>query len=261
MMVYLFSCVLAAAVLLSMFGQGGGVLYTPAQLWFGIGFHEAATTSLFLIMVTSISATLVYRKEQRIDWPLAIALESATALGGFAGGVLSESFSAASLSFLFSAVLVFAAYTMIRTSLHEGTPRHDSWGYLRWQRRLGNETYAVNMALALPLSLVAGLMSGLLGIGGGLLKVPLMVLILHIPIEIAVGSSALMVGFTAAGGFAGHLIHGHWNWHISLILAAAASVGGQIGSRVSLGLNKRRLHTGSRPECVGLGRVLRGYDN
>lgn len=241
MIVLLSFCILAAAVLPSMLGQGGGVLYTPIQTFFGIGFHEAATTSLFLIMVTSFSATLVYRKEQRIDWALAIVLESATALGGFCGGFVSGSFSPAVLSLLFAITLALAAYWMLVVPRHGDVPDSNPQHAFNWQRRLGDVSYRVNIPLALPLSFFAGAMSGLLGIGGGLLKVPLMVLVLHIPFEIAVGSSALMVGLTAAGGFAGHVVHGHWNWQMSLVLAVAAFVGGQIGSRVSLGLDKKRL--------------------
>ncbi|MEJ2009439.1 MAG: TSUP family transporter [Acidobacteriota bacterium] len=66
------------ASVFSALGQGGGVLYTPVQLFFGIEFHTAATTSLFLIMVMSLSATMVFRKAEMVDRPLAIELESST---------------------------------------------------------------------------------------------------------------------------------------------------------------------------------------
>jgi len=66
------------AILFSILGQGGGVLYTPLQVWSGIDFHTAATTSLFLIMVMSLSSSIVFRKAKRIDWPLAIVLEMVT---------------------------------------------------------------------------------------------------------------------------------------------------------------------------------------
>jgi uncharacterized membrane protein YfcA len=99
----------------------------------------------------------------------------------------------------------------------------------------------VDLALALPLSFLAGALSGLVGVGGGLIKVPLMVLVLGVPMDIAVGSSALMVGVTASGGFAGHLLHGHWSWKLSLVLAVVVFVGGQIGSRLTVKLEKARL--------------------
>ena len=68
-----------------------------------------------------------------------------------------------------------------------------------------------------------------------------MVLLLNIPMDIAVGSSALMVGITAAGGFTGHLSAGHWHWKISLILGLAVFLGGQIGARKALAIDKKKM--------------------
>jgi len=78
-------------------------------------------------------------------------------------------------------------------------------------------------------------------VGGGILNVPLMVLFLGIPMDIAVGSSAFMVGLTSAGGFIGHVISGHWDWKLSLILSIAVFIGGQIGARISIRANKQKL--------------------
>ena len=86
------------AVVFSVLGQGGGVLYTPIQVWAGIDFHVAATTSLFLIMIMSLSASIVFRKANKIDWPLVLVLESSTAVGSFAGGLWSNRFSGEALS-------------------------------------------------------------------------------------------------------------------------------------------------------------------
>jgi len=237
-------CMFAIAVVFSMLGQGGGALYTPLQVWLGIDFHEAATTSLFLIMVTSVAASLVFQKAKRIDWPLAIALESVTTAGGFAGGLGSGWLTGSALSLIFSGVIGAAAILMIRPMKDREPCAHGRGGWLAWRRRLGEQTYCVNMALALPFSFLAGALSGLVGVGGGLIKVPLMVLVLGVPMDIAVGSSALMVGLTASGGFAGHLLHGHWSWKLSLVLAAAVFVGGQIGSRITVRLDKRKMKMG-----------------
>ena len=241
MMWALGACMLAAAVLLSMLGQGGGSLYTPIQTWFGIGFHEAAATSLFLIMATSFSSSLVYRKANRIDWHLAITLETITAAGGFFGGIVSEALSGMALSLLLAGVLAIGAYFMIRWPEADPRPAGRPAGRFAWQRTLGERSYQVNMAIGLPISFVAGTLSGLLGLGGGILKVPMMVLLMGIPMEIAVGSSAVMVGMTAAAGLAGHVVHEHWNWRTSLVLAAVVFVGAQIGSRISLGMEEGRL--------------------
>ena len=230
-----------AAVGFSLLGQGGGVLYTPIQVWSGIDFHVAATTSLFLIMVMSLSSSLVFRKANRIDWPLALVLESSTAVGGFCGGLWSGLFTAEFLSVLFAAVVALAAYSMVRPFNTHRPAGAGQDGFWHWRRELGGQHYRVNLAVALPICFLVGLVSGLVGVGGGVLKVPMMVLLFGIPMDIAVGSSALMVGLTAAGGFAGHVTNGHWDWRTSLILAAAVFAGAQIGSRISITLDKRRL--------------------
>ena len=233
----------AVAVVFSMLGQGGGVLYTPIQVWSGIDFHVAATTSLFLIMVTSLSATIVFRKAKRVDWPLAIALETVTALGGLIGGIASGRFSGRLLMLLFALVIAFAAIFMVRDFQRDHDCRAPS-RLFGWRRRLGEQQYCVNLLLALPISFAAGAISGLVGVGGGILKVPMMVLLFGIPMEIAVGSSAFMVGLTAAGGFAGHVVSGHWDWRVSLILAAAVFVGGQLGARTSVGIDRKKMKKG-----------------
>ncbi|RMF71119.1 MAG: sulfite exporter TauE/SafE family protein [Planctomycetota bacterium] len=237
------ACMFVVALVFSMLGQGGGVLYTPIQVWSGIDFHVAATTSLFLIMTTSLSATIVFRKAKRVDWPLAIVLETVTAVGGLIGGLTSGRFSGPFLMVVFAAVIAFAAIFMVRDFQwdHECAPRSS---FLSWRRRLGDREYCVNLAVALPISFLAGAISGLVGVGGGILKVPMMVLLLGIPMEVAVGSSAFMIGLTAAGGFAGHVASGHWDWRVSLILAVAVFAGGQIGARLSLGLDRKRMKRG-----------------
>lgn len=232
---------LVVAIVFSMLGQGGGALYTPIQVLAGVNFHVAATTSLFLIMVVSASSTLVFRKSKKVDVPLVLVLEAVTASGAFAGGLGSVKFTGSSLSIGFAGFIVFAALFMIfpvRTGQRDGSAKG---GPFRWRRTLDDQQYSVNLAIALPASFAAGLASGLLGVGGGLLKVPLMVLLLGIPMDVAVGSSALMVGITATTGFAGHVVHGHWDWRVSLILAVAVFVGAQIGARFSLKINKKTL--------------------
>jgi len=240
-LILLFVCMLAIATGFSMLGQGGGALYTPIQVWLGIDFHEAATTSLFLIMMTSLSATLVYRQAGRIDWPLALVLESVTALGGLTGGLSSGRFSGALLSEVFAGIVAFAALFMVHEFHAPAATTRPAGGLFLWHRQFGEQRYRVNLLIAIPASFAAGLASGLVGVGGGILKVPLMVLLLGIPMQVAVGSSAFMVGLTAAGGFAGHVAVGHWNAKTSIILAVAVVIGAQVGARLSIGVDPDRL--------------------
>jgi uncharacterized membrane protein YfcA len=236
--------VFGVAVAFSMLGQGGGTLYTPLQVWLGVPFHRAATTSLFLIMVTSLSASIVYRRAHEIDLPMALTLEAATWPGGLVGGLISDWFSGSALSLVFAAVVAAGAVFMIRPPASHRLRPDAPNSFLNWRRHVHGHAYSINLALALPVSFLAGVVSGMAGVGGGLIKVPLMALALGVPIDVAVGSSALMVGVTASGGFAGHVMRGHWDWRASLLLAAAAFIGAQVGSRITLRLDKDRLERG-----------------
>ena len=135
-----------------------------------------------------------------------------------------------------------AGFFMVKTFAPPDTGHSNRW--MAWNRTLDAHRYNVNLLIALPASFGAGLVSGLVGVGGGILKVPLMVLLLGIPMEIAVGSSAFMIGLTACGRFAGHLWNGHWDWRTSLLLALAVFAGGQIGSRISIKTDKDKLKKG-----------------
>ena len=229
------------AVVFSALGQGGGVLYTPIQLFFGIDFHIAATTSLFLIMVTSLSSTVVFRKAGMVDWPMAFVLESTTIVGAFVGGLFSGRFTGRSLTYFFAAVITFAAIFMVKRFKMEHDCATVASSVFQWARHVGNDTYCINLALALPISFVAGAASGLIGVAGGILKVPMMVLLFGVPMNIAVGSSAFMVGLTAFGGFFGHLAAGQFDWRVALVLVPGIFLGGQIGARRAVKVDKVRM--------------------
>jgi hypothetical protein len=229
------------ATVFSSLGVGGGVLYTPAQLLFGIEFHTAASTSLFLIMVTSLSATLVFRRAATVDWPLAIVLETTTTFGAFLGGLFSGHFSGRFLIYLFSGVIAVAAFFMVKHFEIPNRCGETPGGFFRWRRGVGIEKYCVNLALALPIAFVSGVISGLIGVSGGILKVPMLVLLFGVPMGIAVGSSAFMVGLTATGGFLGHLAAGHIDWRTALILTPGIFIGAQIGARMSVKADKKKM--------------------
>jgi uncharacterized membrane protein YfcA len=238
---FFYLAMFVVASVFSSLGVGGGVLYTPIQLFFGIEFHTAATTSLFLIMITSLSATMVFHKAATVDWPLAIALESSTTLGAFLGGLYSGYFSGRFLIFLFSGVLAVAAFFMVKRFQIRNRCDEGPSGFFRWRRGLGFQTYCVNLGLALPIAFVAGVVSGLIGVSGGILKVPMLVLLFGVPMNIAVGSSAFMVGLTASGGFLGHMAAGHFDWKMALALAPGIFIAAQIGARTSVRVDKTKM--------------------
>jgi len=235
---------LIAAFIASLFGQGGGSLYTSVQIWFGVDFHTAAATSLFLILVISLSSTLVFRRAHEVDWGMALALEVPIALGAFAGGMLSHFVSDRNLALLLAVLLVAAAWFMVRQPAENRSATHPaSSSRWIWQRKTGGDVYWLDLRMVLPIMLSLGILTGMVGIGGGILQMPAMVLLFGVPMSIAVGSTAFMVGLTAAAGLVGHLSMGHFELHYAVVLALPVFIGGQIGSRISVRLDQERLKT------------------
>jgi uncharacterized membrane protein YfcA len=233
---------LIAAFIAGLFGQGGGVLYTPLQVWSGVDLHTAAPISLFLILIISISSTLVFRKAHHVDWKTALVLELPTTLGAFIGGTLSQFVSSQILGLLLFSLLVVAAWFMLHPPAETVRPRKESrpsrW---IWKCAWGSNTYQLDLRLMVPVMLTVGILTSMVGIGGGALKVPLMVFLFGIPVPIAIGSSAFMVGLTATAGLLGYISVGHFNWTAALLLAIPVFIGGQIGSRLSIHLNAQHL--------------------
>ena len=192
-------------------------------------------------MVTSLSATLIYRKADHTDWAMAVMLEVPTTAGAFAGGLLSDRISAGALFVLLALLLALSGFLMVRPLALGADRQTEASHFWVWQRTRGERTYSLNLLTITPVMLAVGMLTGMVGIGGGVLKVPAMVLLGGVPMEIAIGSSAFMVGITAAGGLVGHLSAGHWDWQTALVLAVGVFAGGQIGSRVSIGMDKQRL--------------------
>lgn len=208
------------------------MLYVPLLLALGLEFGDAASTSLAVIMVTSASASVSYFHSRRIDWRLLLTLEPLSTAGAFAGGFFAGHISDFILKIIFSGVLMVTCYLMFRSPV-AGVDRMDlpeqgvSAGN---QMRSG---YRAKLPQLIFISALAGSISGMIGIAGGTLKVPVMVLVGGVPISIAIGTSAAMVGMTAAAGFAGHFASGHFSLLLLMPALIAAILGGQIGPRIS----------------------------
>ena len=231
--------ILGIAALFSTLGLGGGALYVPLLLATGVPFHQAAATSQTVIVAVAASALLVFHRAGFVDWKLVLLIEPATDLGALLGGYLSQHVPAAVAEGLFATVIVIGAMFMLRPL--PTVPQEPKRGFPYWTRTLGDATYSVNWLVTVPLMVAAGFLAGMLGVGGGMLKLPLLVLISHVPMKVAVGSSALMIGLTSLFGLTGHAAAGHFDPALALPLAVAGFLGAQVGSRVSISLDQRHL--------------------
>ncbi len=222
----------------SMIGMGGGILYVPILLLAGFSIKTAPTISLALITAMSLSALFTFWRNRKVDWKLALVIDPPTDIMAFVGGYFSNQVPAPVLEGLLAAVLIVAGVMMIRKGkpFEPRTTDAEKWWY--WNRHFGEHHYRVNLPLVLTATALIGILSGMLGITGGIIKLPIMVLFCGVPMDIAVATSTVMVAVTAISGFVGHALSGPVMWSTALILAVSASAGGFLGSHISLKTNR-----------------------
>ncbi len=188
----LFVTGLAAGVLGALLGLGGGIFLVPAlTLVFHFPIRVAVGTSLVAVIATSAGVAAMMPPGRGADVPLALRLEVATTAGAIAGGLLAGYVAPQTLGFLFSAaVFLTAGYTFYKG--RRRTREHVT-------EKLFSRYYTVrHWPAGLGMSFFAGMASGLLGVGGGFIKVPIMYAIMGVPMGVATATSNFMVGITAA---------------------------------------------------------------
>jgi uncharacterized membrane protein YfcA len=183
---------LMAGILGAVMGLGGGIFLVPLlTLVLDLPIRIAVGTSLVGVIATSAGVAAFAPRGRGGDVGLALRLEMITTAGAIAGGLLAGAVSARLLSILFAAVVfVTAGYTLYKGRRQRGTSA---------QELLFFRDYRIRHWLAgLSGAGMAGLVSGLLGVGGGFIKVPIMYAVMDVPLGVATATSNFMVGITAA---------------------------------------------------------------
>jgi uncharacterized protein len=223
-----------AGALGALLGLGGGVFLVPfLNLVLGFPFTVAAAISLTTVIATSSTVSAARAGKQLINMKLGMLLEVATAAGSFLGGVTAQFVSQSALQRLFGFVAAIVALIMLSRLRRRNVildPAADPGvlgGRYHEDESGGTVTYRVKrLPLAVVASFVAGNVSSLLGIGGGIIKVPVLNAWCGIPLRAAAATSAFMIGVTATAGATIYYGHGQ----LEPALAAAAVLGVQLGS-------------------------------
>lgn len=220
---------LAAGFAGGLLGVGGGFLMTPVLiLLFNMPPHVAVATSLFAVTMTSMSSTLYYARRGMIDYYLGMALESASVLGAIVGAHTAIALPGNVIEIGFGLVL---GYASIKMALEKGA-RGGEGG--------GGEGYR-HLWAGIAASFAAGILSGMLGIGGGTVKGPIMMLIMGVPVHTAVPTSSFMIGLTAAAGTIVYLAAGYVDAVVAALLSLGVFAGAQAGGRVAVRMKPRLL--------------------
>jgi len=207
----------------SLTGIGGGLIITPIlTLVLGIPIHQAIGTSLCCVIATSSGAAASYVEHRLSDIRLGMTLELTTTLGGVTGSLVAAMLSREALAILFAFFLSYAGSTMARRSFKAEAVNPG-----------GVEAYQVKrLPLGLCGSGAAGMISGMLGVGGGIIKVPLMYLAMGVPFKVATATSNLMIGVTAAASAFIYYARGDVWPLITAPTAVGVYVGAALGARL-----------------------------
>jgi uncharacterized membrane protein YfcA len=225
------------AALMTMTGRGGGNFYVLAVALSGYGMHEAATTGQFILIVSSLAATILFGRQKVTDWRLVLLIGSMTLVSAFFGGFFSGAFNDRWLKIIFALFITIASVLMLKPVKKEAGMKNRFTLVVN----SGAESYYINLLLVVPVVVVTGFISGMVGISGGSFLVPLMILAIRVPMHIAVGTSTTLVMVTASAGFLGHLSQGHFDYQLALPLAVAGLLGGVLGARMTSKIPPKKL--------------------
>jgi len=223
-----------------MLGLGGGVFYTPLQILLGIDFNDAVTTSLLLIFVTSLSSSYVFMRRGLVVLSFVFVAEIFTASGSFLAGYLAPSMNKDILLFFLVAILFINSYLMIRPPNYKPMEKADSLFNYKFLLPDGSEL-AMNLMFVGPAFFMSGAIASLVGIGGGALKLPIMVVLLGFPVRFAIANSAAMIVITSIAGIAGRAVQMDINWEFGLMASGVVFIGSRAGAKMSLKTSPAKL--------------------
>jgi hypothetical protein len=236
-----------AGVFGSLLGLGGGILIVPLlTVGFGVSFREAVGVSLVCVIVTSSAAAGVYLERHLANLRLGMLLEVFTATGALVGGLVAFALPEQLLAGLFAILLAYTAISMLRRGRAAASPppaTTDELGAADAGAQPPASSLAdeiagpgyrpVRLAAGAGGSLGAGVVSALLGVGGGIVKVPLMHLVMGVPLKVATATSNLMIGVTAAASAIVYLLRGGIDPYVAGPTAVGVFVGAMVGSRLA----------------------------
>jgi len=242
--VFLFITGLLAGGFGALLGLGGGVIVIPVlTILFGLPIHTAIGVSLVGVIATSTGAAVVYVREGKANIKLGMTLELGTTVGAVAGAVVAGFVSARVLYFLFAGMVVYNAYTIYRREDKASNREEDAAAEddkMTANKEVSGYTVK-NIPLGVFLSSLAGVMSGLLGVGGGLIKIPVMYLLMGVPLKAAAATSNFMIGVTASASAFIYYLNGNIDAVAAVPVALGVFGGAAVGARINERISTRSL--------------------
>lgn len=255
-----------------MLGVGGGVIIIPLLiLLFDLEARQAVGTSLVMIVFTALSATFAYDRQKRIDWKIGLTGATVTVPAAVIGAYATKLVSSKSLTVILGATLFLIAVTMLGRSFRMFPSRKsdaangieaDSKPTRKvWNRRIVDAAgrvfeYDARISSGLTLLFLAGLASGFLGIGGGLIVVPVLAVVIGLPMHIAVATSMLTMILTSISGISAHVILGNVLIDYAIPIVMGIVLGAQLGATAAKRLRSTSLERAFALAVLAIGILL-----
>lgn len=239
----------------ALLGLGGGFIMVPLlNLVFGIPIHQSIGTSLFTIVFTSSSSSVEYVRKRITDLKLGAMMIPFTITGAVIGANLSVLIPGDILKAIFGVVLFIASVRMFlkknnKDKLDRQSDKEEDVSGSKFLsvNRIFTDLdgtqfeYTVSIPLIALFGFCAGFASGLLGIGGGIIQVPVLHLVFGAPIHVAIATSLFIIIFTSSFGMTTHFLLGNVLLSIGIFLAIGTVIGGQIGARTAQKIEREKL--------------------
>jgi uncharacterized membrane protein YfcA len=225
-------------IIASLAGVGGGIFIVPVLTFFyDFKVNSATATSLTAIIFTAIAATINYSRQNRIFYKTGLILVITTAPGAYLGAWLATIMEEHLLGLIFGSFLILVAIRMIISTLRKKTQTKNLPTKTDSELIKSKKTIIIGISL----SFFGGIASGLLGIGGGALIVPIMVVVMGMPIHYATATSMFTMIFTSISGVTKYYQSDLINFPVALILASGTIIGAQVGAYTSKKISGRNL--------------------
>jgi uncharacterized membrane protein YfcA len=229
-----------AGVLGSMLGLGGGVFIVPIlSAFFGIPLKVTIAASAVSVVVNSLGGTSVYLKHDLSNVRLGMVMELTTAVGAIIGGLIVVWIAPDALRVIFGVALLGMGIAMF---LRQNQPDAITSGPDRLRLHQVFHDPSTNedieyipqrVKLGVASGSIAGIISGMLGIGGGAVKVPIMNAIMRVPVKASAATSVFMVGITVSASAFIYYLHNIIDLSVTVPAVLGVLIGSQTGARVS----------------------------
>ena len=234
-----------SGILGAMLGLGGGVILVPLLIVFlNVPIQVASGASIVAVVATSSVAAVAYVRNEITNMRLGMFLELATTFGAITGAFITSFASEQILSILLGLSMIYAAAVMYMQSKRTGRSFSDVKNdTIAEKLHLGGSYYdsardeeieygVTHTPQTFTISYIAGIISGLLGIGGGAIKVPTMNVVAGIPMKVAAATSNFMIGVTAAASALVYIRHGYCDAFITAPVVLGTLLGAFVGTRL-----------------------------